>query len=84
MQTLELDDIRRIVETALDKSVPVFQFDSDFYQDLGLDSIGAVSMIVEIQRHYHVRIPESEVQNLRTPRSLIDYISAQPQLEKTQ
>lgn len=75
MTRLTLDDLKEIIEIALDEPVDNLTLDSDFYEDLGMDSIGAVAMIVEIQRRTQVRIEETVAPTLRTPAAILRYVN---------
>lgn len=50
--------------------------DADFYEDLGIDSLMAVAMAVELQRTFRVRIPESKMGELRSLRAVAAFIRA--------
>jgi acyl carrier protein len=71
---ITLDGLRAVIAVAMDRDVPPLKPELDIYQDLGMDSIGAVAMVVEIQRRYNVRIPEEEVPHLSTSK-LIQYVN---------
>lgn len=73
--TLDLTELYAVIEIAMDEEIEPFGLDDDFYEDIGMDSMGAVAMIVEIQRRFRIRIPEADVPELRTPRLLIDAFS---------
>lgn len=75
MAMLDIQELKAIIEIALDHEIAELPPDIHLYEELGLDSIGAVAMIVEIQRRYHVRIDEKEIPVLTTPQLLIDYIN---------
>lgn len=75
MRTLDLQGLKQVIELAMDREVPAIELDADLYTDIGMDSIGAVAMIVEIQRRCQFRINEADVPVLRTPRLLLDHIS---------
>ena len=77
MKALDLDELRQIVELAMDKDIPPLESGIDLYEGLGMDSIGAVAMIVELQRRYRVRIREEDVPLLRTPNALLVYVNSQ-------
>ena len=79
MANLHFQELKQIVEIAMDQEVAELDENVDLYEELGMDSIGAVAMIVEIQRRCQVRIPEEVVPQLRTPRLLLEYISAAPE-----
>lgn len=75
MAMLELDEMKDIIEIALDREIGPLTADVDLYQDLGMDSIGAVAMIVEIQRRFRVRINEQDVPGLRSPALLMEHLN---------
>jgi acyl carrier protein len=72
---MDLNDLKQIIEIAMDQEVPVLDMNVDLYETLGMDSIGAVAMVVEIQRHFRVRIKDEDVPNLRTPTLLLQYVN---------
>jgi acyl carrier protein len=51
--------------------------DADFYEDLGLDSLMAVALVIEIQRAFKRKIPENDVSTLRTLRAVHQYLKSQ-------
>lgn len=51
--------------------------DADFYTDLGLDSLMAVALVIELQRTFKRKIPENDVGSLRTLRLLHQYLASQ-------
>lgn len=67
-------NIKEIVEEALDRPVPDFNLDQDLYGELGMDSMGAAVMIVEIQRLTGFRIPDVDIPKLRTGRDYLNYL----------
>jgi acyl carrier protein len=79
LATLAFHEMKQIVEIAMDQEIATLDENVDLYEELGMDSIGAVAMIVEIQRRCLVRIPEEVVPELRTPRLLLEYIRAAPE-----
>jgi acyl carrier protein len=72
---LDSEAMQQIVEVALDREISELPMDIDLYEEVGMDSIGAVAMIVEIQRRCHVRIETDVVGELRTPQALIEYVN---------
>jgi len=71
----QLEDIFDFVEIAMDEPVQNLQLDTHLYEELGMDSIGAVAMVVEIQRRYGVRLPEELIPTLMSPSMYIDAIN---------
>ncbi|VDK28417.1 unnamed protein product [Gongylonema pulchrum] len=48
--------------------------DSDFFEDLGLDSLDFVEVIMAIEDEFHFEIPDGDSDNMRTPRDIYQYI----------
>lgn len=76
MQTLDILVLKSILEVAMDQELPSIAPETHFYDDLGMDSMGAVAMVVEIQRRLGVRIPDEEVPSLQTAESLIRSVNS--------
>jgi acyl carrier protein len=55
------DDIQEIVEIALDREVGEFSMNANFYEIYDMDSLGAVALVVEVQKRYDVRIPDERM-----------------------
>jgi acyl carrier protein len=45
-------------------------------QELGLDSVDVVSIVMQIERHYRIRLAHEELESLVTVGELIDLIHA--------
>jgi acyl carrier protein len=48
--------------------------DALFTNDLGIDSLDLYEIFAEIEREFEIKIPDEDAENLRTVRSLINYI----------
>ncbi len=68
--------IKELVEIGLDRSLDVFDLQHNLYVDLGMDSMGAVAMFVELQRRTRIEIDAEEAPRLQTGQELLDYIRA--------
>lgn len=73
-----LNELRQIVEIALDSpgtDLTNFGAESNLYTEIGLDSIAAVAMVIEIERRFGVRIPDDEVPQLQTPAAILERLA---------
>jgi acyl carrier protein len=72
----DLQTMRAILEAALDDELPVKELNPShhLYEDLGMDSMAAVVMVVEIQKRMGVRIPDDEVPQLMTVQAVLDIV----------
>ncbi|PID96232.1 MAG: acyl carrier protein [Actinomycetales bacterium] len=50
---------------------------SDFVADLGVDSLSMMTIIVNAEERFAVRIPNDMARSMRTVRDVVDYIAAQ-------
>lgn len=48
--------------------------DKSFTDDLDIDSISMMTIVVNAEEKFDVKIPDSEVENLRTVQDAIDFI----------
>ena len=50
--------------------------DSDIDTDIGLDSLGRAELLLRLDREFKVRLPDSLIGEARTPRDLLDAVTA--------
>ncbi len=78
MQTLDqtLDDILTLA--ARHVKVPKEQLapDDDFFKKLGIDSLQALEMLTRLENHFHVELPDYEMQGVTDFRTLAERIQA--------
>jgi acyl carrier protein len=60
--------IKEVVALALDVDVEDLEFDmtKNFYEDLNMDSLGAITMVIETQKAFGVRLLDERVPHIRT------------------
>lgn len=51
------------------------QLDKSFTEDLDIDSISMMTIVVNAEEKFGVRIPDEEVKNLKTVGDAVDYIA---------
>ncbi len=66
-------EIRELLEAAADRAFPEITPDSNL-REMGVDSLAMVSLVVEVQRRFGVRIPDEQVPNLDTPQAVAEAI----------
>ncbi|REF30856.1 acyl carrier protein [Calidifontibacter indicus] len=69
-----LEGLAEIVneETGLD--VKEVQLDKSFTEDLDIDSLSMMTIVVNAEEKFGVRIPDDEVKNLKTVGDAVEYI----------
>ena len=50
------------------------QLDKSFTDDLDIDSISMMTIVVNAEEKFDVKIPDEEVKNLKTVQDAVDYI----------
>ena len=71
MTTLSL---KEVLEAALDEKLGDIAEETHIYDDLGLDSMAAVAMVIEIQRRTRLKIPEDDIPELLKVGELKSYL----------
>jgi len=67
-----LDEVRQLlVELHPQQQHPVISLDSTLDRELGLDSLARVELLLRIERHFDVHLPEELVMSAETPRDLL-------------
>lgn len=66
--------IKDIIELAVDNELPAFSMDANWYTDYDMDSLGAVQLVVEVQKVFKVRLPDSKMSEIRTGNDLVAVI----------
>ncbi len=50
--------------------------DDDFFQNLGIDSLQALDLLTRLENHFHVELPDYEMQGVSDFRTLASKIQA--------
>ncbi|MFI9176338.1 acyl carrier protein [Streptomyces lincolnensis] len=79
MSGITRQDLRRILEgPGNEADAAVWEaagiLDTPF-SDLGFDSLALLEMAVRIEQEYTVAVPEETVENLATPRAVLDFVN---------
>jgi acyl carrier protein len=78
MRTLE-QTTQEILELATKhfKAAPgSLQPEDDFYKKLGIDSLQALEMLSRLENHFHIELPDYELQGVSDFRTLAERVQA--------
>ena len=50
--------------------------DDDFYKKLGIDSLQALDMLSRLENHFHIELPDYEVQGVSDFKTLAERVQA--------
>ena len=67
-------DLAEIVNEVAGVDADDVQLDKSFVEDLDVDSLSMVEVVVAAEEKFSVKIPDDEVQNLKTVGDAISYI----------
>lgn len=68
---ITVEDIKEIVEIGVDNDIPNFTMDGNWYEEYGMDSLGAIAVVVEVQKRFDVRIPDEAMHEIFTGNQLV-------------
>jgi acyl carrier protein len=71
-----LEGLAVIVNEVAGVPVEDVQLDKSFVDDLDIDSLSMVEVVMAAEDKWGVKIPDSEVKNLKTVGDAVSYISA--------
>ena len=71
MQCVE-DDIRNLVAGILELEPSQIDGEARLVQDLGMDSMMALEIIASLEKRYKIRLPEQELQEVKTLQRVIE------------
>ena len=74
IEILEL--IKPVLHKCLLDDDIVIELDSHLYDDLGLDSMGTVDFVVNIESDFDITLSESEIQSIKTVQDAVNMIIA--------
>ncbi|TLP79351.1 acyl carrier protein [Nesterenkonia sphaerica] len=70
-----LAGLAEIVEEETGVETEEVQLDKSFTEDLDIDSISMMTIVVNAEEKFDVKIPDEEVKNLATVGDAVDYIA---------
>ena len=78
MRTSEqtLDEIMALAATHFKAARENLNPDDDFFKSLGIDSLQALDLLTRLENHFHVELPDYEMQGVSDFRTLASRIQA--------
>ncbi|WKX70522.1 acyl carrier protein [Streptomyces sp. XD-27] len=74
--TLDLDELRTLIADVLDVEEEEVTEDAHFVDDLGVDSLMALEVMVELEKKYSIKLGERELKKITCLRAAHDLIAA--------
>jgi len=73
------DQIIKLVVEATKSDASQITGESRFIDDLNLDSLDIVELMMKVEDHFNVEIPEQEAEGLKTVNDVVKYIESKIQ-----
>ncbi len=71
-----LEQIRELLANELRIPVEKITDDAAIIEDLGADSLDVVEMLMALEETFSITVPDEDVINLKTVRSVAEYVEA--------
>ena len=81
-KTVQDTVIRHIAEQLNIKPEEV-KLENEFIKDLKADSLDIVELVMNLEDHFNLQIPDEEAEKLITVKDAIDYVSSQTEAKAT-
>ncbi len=70
------EEIKRIVVDKLQVDEKQVTLEASFIEDLGADSLDTVELVMDLEEHFEIEIPDEDAEKFRTVKDAVDYITA--------
>jgi acyl carrier protein len=70
------EEIKRIVVDKLQVDEKQVTLEASFIEDLGADSLDTVELVMDLEEHFGIEIPDEDAEKLKTVKDAVDYITA--------
>jgi len=69
------EEIKRIVVDKLQVDEKQVTMEASFIEDLGADSLDTVELVMDLEEHFGIEIPDEDAEKLKSVKDAVDYIS---------
>ena len=70
------EEIKRIVVEKLQVDEKQVTLEANFIEDLGADSLDTVELVMDLEEHFGIEIPDEDAEKLRTVGDSVKYITS--------
>jgi len=71
-----IDKVKDILSKQLRIEIDTIEDSTNIMDDLGADSLDVVEVLMAIEEHFGISVPDEDVTTLKTVRDIADYIDA--------
>lgn len=76
MENETFDKVKQLIMDTLNFDEGEINPESSFSDDLKADSLDVVELMMAVEENFGVKIPDDELQNMKTVKDVCDYIDA--------
>lgn len=69
------EEIKRIVVDKLQVDEKQVTEEASFIEDLGADSLDTVELVMDLEEHFQIEIPDEDAEKLKTVKDAVTYIT---------
>jgi acyl carrier protein len=69
------EEIKRIVVDKLQVDEKQVTMDASVIEDLGAESLDTVELVMDLEEHFGIEIPDEDAEKLKTVKDAVDYIT---------
>ncbi len=66
--------IKKIVSEHLNIAIEDIALDKTFVKDLGADSLDAMELVMVLEEHFNIEIPDNDAEKIINVQAVIDYL----------
>ncbi|MFC9655353.1 acyl carrier protein [Bacillus subtilis] len=67
--------VKLIISDVAEMEIEQIDFNSDLIDDLGIDSMMTLEIVTELERTFHIKLEEEELQDITDVNSVIEVVS---------
>lgn len=73
MSSIE-DHVKKIIMEQLEKNESEVTNEASFVDDLGADSLDTVELVMALEEHFEIEIPDEDAEKITTVQEAINYV----------
>jgi len=74
MNSPNFEKVKEIIIEQLDVQADQVTEDASFIEDLGADSLDTVELVMALEEHFDIEIPDEDAEKIKTVRDAVSYI----------
>lgn len=75
------NEVLELVARHLGKEPADIKMSDHFIDDLGCDSLDTVEIVIYIEEHFNIHIPDYEAERMETVNSLVNYVTHEVEMK---